>query len=181
MSDGIELSPDASAIAKLSKGPIEVKIGIFEDNPDYKESENPEENAENIYVQDGEVTAWLHPLTWTERDYIKAEVVKVFRFWKEQDGSDKTIWRSMVREASNRLVLFYALRLGPEKESPRLFKSQEEILDFHPPTLTRLNRLYYDEFSLTDKERGNLLRARSLKTSSVLPAISPAPTSSDKT
>ena len=178
MSQELPLVPDSTAIAKLKKGPVEVEVGLFEINPEYSEGEDPVENLKNMYVKKDSIKAWLHPLTWTERDFIRADVMKVFRFWKEHDGEDKEIARTMADEAVKRLVVFFSLKRGPEREAKRLFDNQEEILDFHPPTLAELNQRYDSEFGLTEKERGNLLRARSLKTSSALPVSSPAPPSS---
>jgi len=120
-------------------------------------------------------------LTWLERDFIKADIVKIYRFWKENDGDNKDIARSMVNEAVQRLLVYFALKSGPEKGAKRIFETQEELSDFNPNELRSLNSRYYEEFGITEKERGNLLRARNLKTFSALPAISQEPQSSGTT
>lgn len=175
------LTPDAVSISKLMKPPVEVEFGIYEVNPNYVETDDPEENLKNFYIRVGTSKPFLHPLSWVERNFIKADVIKVYRFWKDQDGEDRMICNLMTEEAVKKLTVYFALKVGPEPKSERVFKSQEEILEYHHQgSINELNSRYYDEFGMTDKEWGNLLRARSLKISSDLPAISPDQKSLDE-
>lgn len=136
------LTPDASVIAKLKKSPVEIEIGIYDTNSEYVETDDSEENLKNLYVKTGVIKAWLHPLTWLERDFIKADIVKIYRFWKENDGDNKDIARSMVNEAVQRLLVYFALKSGPEKGAKRIFETQEELSDFNPNELRSLNSRY---------------------------------------
>ncbi len=181
MSQDTPLAPDAPVIAKLKKSPVEVEVGLYDVNPNYVETDDTAENLKNLYLKKGSIKAWLHPLTWLERDFIKADTVKIYRFWKENDGDNKDIAKAMVNEAIQRLLVYFALKRGPEEKAARLFESQDEMLDFHPPTLRDLNVRYYEEFGLSEKERGNLLRARSSGTFCALPDTSLGKTSSDQT
>ena len=179
MSEGIKLTPDAVSVSKLSKPPLKVDFGIYEMNPDYVETDDEVENQNNVYRKVSEAEAYLHPLTWMERDLIKASMVKVYQFWQANDGEDKQIARMMVEEAMKRLLVFFALKNTEDPKSERIFASQQDVVDYyHTQTIFDLNDKYYAEFGMSDKEWGNYLRARSSKISSVLPATSQEPESS---
>ncbi|MDE2102279.1 MAG: hypothetical protein KGL39_33850 [Patescibacteria group bacterium] len=162
--EGIPLNGDASAIAKLKKGPVEIEVDLHDG----------EEKA-------GSFKCWLHPLTPHERALMDADVVEVYRFWKQKDGEDVNIARRMMIHTAQRMLVFLALRVGQEKNSKHVFSDQEEVLDLNAEVIAGINGRYVDEFDLTGKERGNLLRARGLSILSALPATSPEPASLEPT
>ena len=158
MEQKIPLYADAEGVAKLLKKPVGVSVSTFGEDLE----------------KTGEIKAWLHPLSWDERNFVRGQSVVAYRFWLKHGGEPEDV-RASISGVLSRLTIYFALRVGPEKSAKQLFSSQAECAEFpFEEVIQELWNRYMTEFSPSAEEWGNSLRARNLGTSSALPAISPA-------
>jgi|SRR5882672_1672454 len=159
--DKIPLVKEAESISKLSKGPVEVSVGLYDISDDLDSLEKK-----------GEVKAYLHRLTWLERNHVRASNTEVYKFWIN-NGGDKETARDAVMSVIPRMTVYFALKIDSKANSSRFFETQDILMAYpFEEGLYELYKRYVQEFDLTGTEWGNLLRARSLGTSSALPATS---------
>lgn len=165
----IQMHRDAESIDKLVKPPLAVDIGIYELDP---------ENNQDVRLKET-VPAYLHRLTWLEQNHVRAANSQVYKFSKA-NGADEDEARTAVMQVSPRMLIYFALKQGVEKTSTRFFQTQEQLMAYpYEQAIWELYQKYLNEFSLDEVEWGNLLRARSLGTSSVLPNSSKGQGSSE--
>ena len=159
--DKIPMYRDSEAIGKLSKPPVPVNVGLYE----------LAEDGESL-TKKQEVGAFLHRLSWLERNYIRAANTQVYKHWVDNDGDpDKA--KLAIMNMVPRITVYFALKQKESKDSPRFFESQEILMEYpYQEGIQELYQKYLNEFTLSETEWGNLLRARSLGTSPVLPATS---------
>lgn len=163
----IPLVREAEAISKLSKPPVPVSVAIYE----------LAEDMESL-IKKEEVGAFLHRLTWLERNYIRGANTQVYKHWIDNEGDPEKA-KIAIANMVPRITVYFALKISESKDSKRFFESQEIIMEYpYQEGIQELYKRYLDEFSLSETEWGNFLRARNLGTSSVSPAISQVQTHS---
>jgi len=165
----IPFSKDAEALSKLTKEPVEVKVGTYALN----------EDGDKV-IKTGEVPAFLHRLTQLERNHLRACSTIVYRDWIKNGGEESQA-RDAVSGMIPRMTVYFALKIDSKAGSDRFFTSQDLILEYpFEEGIYELYERYLKEFQLTESEWGNFVRARSLGTFSALPAISQEQISLDK-
>lgn len=128
---------DAGAMAKLTKAPV------------------PHE----LQVGDKPVQCWLAPLTYQERIHVNASANEAYRVLSEHGAEHKDALSAATIAIIN-TTAFYSIRQGPKPDSPRLFASPVEVTLLPFDAVGQAMERQAAEFSLSEDELGNCLRAR---------------------
>jgi hypothetical protein len=130
-------TPDADAMAKLTKAPVSYTMEL---------AGQP-------------VECWLAPLTYQERIHVNASANEAYRVLVE-NGAEHKDALSAATIAIMTTTAFYSMRSGPHPGSPRLFKTTAEVTLVPFDQVGAAMERQATEFSLTEDELGNSLRAR---------------------
>lgn len=128
-----------------------------------------------IEIKAGEqlTKAWLHALT----DIQTIHCLSVYGEQKQilmDDGQDEPRAKEMALLALDIQTMLHSVRVGPEKNSPKLFHRATELLYLKTEERNRMSAIYAEHFDMTEADLGNSLRARTdiSLTRSNLPASS---------
>lgn len=165
----LRLYKDAPALVKLAGKPVETKFPVRDYVPGRKDESG---NDAPCPIKDY-VTAWLHPLSPDERNLVRNQAARTYRFWMANGGTKETAGDA-VSSVQCRFNVFYALRRGPEQGAPRFFQSEMEISEYpFDQDFVDIFNEYANNFIPTTEEWGNSLRARNSGTSPDSPASTP--------
>lgn len=149
-------------LQKLNAPPIKVKIHLR-----YKQ-----QGKDLIPIPEGDVEAWIHPLTAQEWSDCEAVSIEGYRHFKEKDGSDQDAnWKG--QQLFSYQQIFFCVRVSDQEGAQRLFKEELEVMQLHRNEVNRLITEYSEAFVPTRDEIKNSLRER-LGLGSETPSTSPA-------
>jgi len=121
------------------------------------------------------IPVWVHNITPLEDLHVAQCWGEAYKWLRGQEGSEEASVVRFCNIQSSDMTMFYAIRKGPEKNSPRLFGSVKEYMKVPIGARLDLYGKYADRFVPTEEDLGNSLRARidGSGTTSNSPAVSP--------
>jgi len=128
-------------------------------NPDLFTEYKEEKDGDWKPVEKSKVRPFLHPLTGDELHEVEAVAVEAYRLFAEKGASDRdATWKSARVEKCQ--LVYLTLKRNKEKESPRLFEDEAEVVTLHFGEVDRIFDLYWKTFRPTKDEIKNCLRER---------------------